>query len=111
MDIESDEDQNEIRLLKSERNRLEAELHKQTLQLSKHKQQQIIPRHEITPKYIVPDTNCFLSHLELIQNIYVTTFLQLIVPLIGKRIVVLKIDFIIVVVVVVLSVTRIATFT
>ena len=84
LDVESDEEQNEFRLLKSERNRLEAELHKQTLQLSKHKQQQVIPRHEITPKYIVPDTNCFLSHLELIQNIYTTSSLQLSVPLIGR---------------------------
>eukprot|EP00800_Vazella_pourtalesii_P020949 TRINITY_DN759_c1_g1_i1.p1 TRINITY_DN759_c1_g1~~TRINITY_DN759_c1_g1_i1.p1 ORF type:complete len:283 (+),score=66.27 TRINITY_DN759_c1_g1_i1:543-1391(+) len=86
LDIESDEEQNEFRLLRSERNRLEAELHKQTLQLSKHKQQQqqqqTIPRHEISPKYIVPDTNCFLSHLEVIQHIYSTSFLQLIVPLI-----------------------------
>ncbi|KAI6646308.1 Telomerase-binding protein EST1A isoform X2 [Oopsacas minuta] len=79
---DSDDNQDEFHILKTEKNRLEAEVNKQTMQINKYKHQQTIIRHEITPKYIVPDTNCYLSHFNLIQQIYLSSYLQLIVPLI-----------------------------
>ena len=72
----------ELLLLKSEKDRLSEQVDKQTSEIHKHKQQ-TRTKHEITPRYIVPDTNCFLSYLSILQQLHTDTSLQLVVPLIG----------------------------
>lgn len=39
---------------------------------------------EIRPKYLVPDTNCFIDYLTMIKAVAEAHFYTLMVPLVGK---------------------------
>lgn len=39
---------------------------------------------EVRPKYLVPDTNCFIDYLSMIKKIADAHFYTLMVPLVGE---------------------------
>ena len=41
---------------------------------------------EISPQYLVPDTNCFIDHLPGLQYIVESRYFTVVVPLVGKSI-------------------------
>lgn len=43
---------------------------------------------EVRPKYLVPDTNCFIDHLDAIRSIEQSHCYTLMVPTVGKYILV-----------------------
>jgi protein SMG6 len=64
------------RILKEKRNEQEKQ---NKINVLDHLQRQI--ELEIRPKFIVPDTNCFVDHLDLINKILTTNYYILVVPL------------------------------
>lgn len=53
--------------------------------LQKILRQSVVSVHiEVRPKYLVPDTNCFIDYLTMIKTIAEAHFYTLMVPLVGK---------------------------
>ena len=39
---------------------------------------------EVRPRYVIPDTNCFIEHLDIIKVLVTNTPYTVMVPLVGK---------------------------
>jgi protein SMG6 len=79
----NDDDLNELkekhRLLKQKMNEQEKRqiMHKNLLETNAQRRIEL----EIRPKFIVPDTNCFIDHLNLIDKLLSTNYYIIVVPL------------------------------
>ena len=83
---EDNETNDELNELKEKRRMLKAKMSEQ--QIREKSQQSLIEMStqrrlelEIRPRFIVPDTNCFIDHLNLIDRILSTSYFIVIVPL------------------------------
>ena len=65
-----------VRTLKSKHEKREKS-HQSIIEMSTQRQLEL----EIRPKFIVPDTNCFIDHLNLIDKILATSYYIVVVPL------------------------------
>ena len=53
--------------------------------MAKHARQQRLVEIRVTPRHLVPDTNCFIDHLGGVKRLLTSQRFMLVVPIIGER--------------------------